>query len=192
MSSRLRLVLPLVAVAVLLAVALAVFLWPAPEAPRAPEVTQAFPPVKPLVASPAPPAGPMKRAEAEPVQMAARAEAEVVDPVTGARGTVVPVGPGDEVPAPDMGGPEQENDPIEPEKPQTAAWRHSKVVRISEVLRRDVARLEQERDHAEAQGNAAEVKRLDVVIARHQAHLGKLREEAAALAEAARNEPPEP
>jgi hypothetical protein len=126
------------------------------------------------------------------VQGAAPAQAEVVDPVTGARGTVVPVGPGDEVPAPDVEGPPQENDPIEPEKPQTAAWRHSKVVRITEVLGRDVARLEQERAQAEAQGNEAEVKRLDVMIARHRTRLGKLREEAAALAEAARNEPPEP
>jgi len=191
MSSRNRLLLPLVAVAVVLAVALAAFLWPAPETPRASEVAQAAP-VKPEGAAPAPqPVAPVKPPVEEPARGAARTE--VVDPVTGARGTVVPVGPGDEVPAPEVeGAPEQENDPIEPEKPQTAAWRHSKVVRISEVLGRDVARLEQERAAAKAKGNEAEVKRLDVMIARHQARLGKLREEAAALAEAARNEPPEP
>jgi hypothetical protein len=190
MNSRIRFFLPLVAVAVLLAAALAVFLWPAPEVPRAPEVAQAAP-VKPGVETPAPPAvAPVKQPEAAPAQVAAHAQ--VVDPVTGAPGTVVPVGPGDEVPAPDVEGPPQENDPIEPEKPQTAAWKHSKVVRIAEVLERDVARLGRERDHAKARGNEAEVKRLDVVIARHQSRLGKLREEAAVLAEAARNEPPEP
>jgi hypothetical protein len=191
MSSRNRFLLPLVALAVLVVAALAVFLWPAPEAPRAPEVAEAAP-VKPEVQAPAPQSvAPVKPPVAEPAQVPA--VAEVVDPVTGARGTVVPVGPGDEVPAPEVeGAPPQENDPIEPEKPQTAAWRHSKVVRITEVLGRDVARLEQERAQAEAKGNAAEVKRLDVMIARHQKRLEKLREEAATLAEAARNEPPEP
>jgi hypothetical protein len=82
----------------------------------------------------------------------------------------------------------QENDPIEPEKPQTAAWRHEKLVRITELLDRDVARLEVERQAARSRGDEAESRRLAVLLTRHRARLGSLREETAVMAEAARQE----
>ena len=84
--------------------------------------------------------------------------------------------------------PPQENDPIEPEKPQTAVWRHEKLVRITELLDRDVERLDRERHAARARGDAAEAGRLAVQLARHRARLGSLRDETAAMAEAARRE----
>lgn len=84
--------------------------------------------------------------------------------------------------------PPQENDPIEPEKPQTAAWRHVKLVRITGLLERDVERLEAERQAARARGDEAEARRLAVQLARHRARLGSLREETVVMADAARQE----
>ncbi|WNG13663.1 hypothetical protein [Cystobacter fuscus] len=88
----------------------------------------------------------------------------------------------------DAASPPQENDPIEPEQPQTAAWRHGKLVRITELLDRDVERLEAERQAASARGDEAESRRLVVQLARHRARLGSLREETAVVADAARQE----
>ena len=82
----------------------------------------------------------------------------------------------------------QENDPIEPEQPQTAAWRHEKLVRITELLDRDVERLEAERQAARARGDEVESRRLAVQHARHRARLGSLREEPSVMAVAARQE----
>ncbi|ATB35076.1 hypothetical protein CYFUS_000488 [Cystobacter fuscus] len=84
--------------------------------------------------------------------------------------------------------PPQENDPIEPEQPQTAAWRHEKLVRITELLDRDVERLEAERQAASARGDEGESRRLAVQLTRHRARLGSLREETAVMADAARQE----
>ncbi|EPX59790.1 hypothetical protein D187_002534 [Cystobacter fuscus DSM 2262] len=84
--------------------------------------------------------------------------------------------------------PPQENDPIEPEQPQTAAWRHEKLVRITQLLDRDVERLEAERQSASARGDETESRRLAVQLARHRVRLGSLREETAVMADAARQE----
>jgi hypothetical protein len=106
--------------------------------------------------------------------------------------TEVPIGPGDVVPAPESPNPlPQVNDPIEPEKPQTARWRLGKTERITTLLTRDVARLEQERAAAEASGNEPERQRLDTLIRRHQDRLRKLREELSKLSGEAQREPPE-
>lgn len=107
--------------------------------------------------------------------------------------TVVPIGPGDEVPLPESPNPlPQVNDPILPEKPQTARWRLGKTERITELLARDVERLAQERDAAKARGDEAESQRLDTMIQRHRARLSTLREEIQQLSREAANEPPEP
>jgi hypothetical protein len=186
MKSRVRVIAPLAAT-LLLGAALAVrFLLLAPE----PEVAPAAP-VSPVTAAPVSP-------EPEPVSPApvpatpepVKAQTEVV--VEGRRATVVPIQPGDVVPEPEVENPPpQQNDPIEPEKPQTAAWKHKKMVRVTELLVRDVERLEQERLAAEQRGDAAEAKRLEVQLTRHRARLITLREETEALAEAARQEPAE-
>src|SRR5690606_36014336 len=91
--------------------------------------------------------------------------------------TVVPVGPGDEVPSPESPNPlPQVNDPILPEKPQTPEWRLEKTERITALLARDVERLEREREEAAARGDEAERQRLDILIQRHHNRLRKLRE----------------
>ncbi len=185
MNSRSRIVPPLAA-ALLLGAALALrFLWPSPEAK--PQVQAVSSVAVPTAAAPAPVSPATPPAKPEPV----KAEAPV-DVASGRQATVVPFGPGDVIPEPEVENPPpQENDPIEPEKPQTAAWKHGKMVRITELLGRDVERLEQERLAAEKRGDSAEVKRLEVQLSRHRARLGSLREETAALAEAARHEPAE-
>ncbi|HSP80270.1 MAG TPA: hypothetical protein VLQ93_17185 [Myxococcaceae bacterium] len=183
MSAKSRLLLPLGA-AVLLGAALAVpLLRTSSEAP--PEAPAAAP--APVDASPPEPVRPAREPRsAEPVRaeplVEGRAEA-------GPGGTVVPVGPGDEVPEPEVeGGPAQENEPIEPEAPRTAAWRHEKLVRVTELLGREVERLEEERQVAKERGQAEEVRRLSVLLERHRGRLGRLGEEAAALEEEARAE----
>ncbi|HYH99941.1 MAG TPA: hypothetical protein VD972_28565, partial [Hyalangium sp.] len=99
----------------------------------------------------------------------------------------------DEVPEPEVANPPpQENDPIQPEKPQTARWRLEKTERINALLARDVERLAQERDAAEARGDGAERQRLDILIQRQRDRLQKLREEIQQLAQQAEHEPPEP
>jgi hypothetical protein len=105
---------------------------------------------------------------------------------------VVPVGPGDEVPSPESPHPlPQVNDPILPEKPQTAEWRLEKTERITALLTRDVERLERERKEAAARGDEAERQRLDILIQRHRNRLRKLREEIQVLSGEAGQEPPE-
>jgi hypothetical protein len=105
---------------------------------------------------------------------------------------VVPIQPGDEVPEPESPDPlPQVNDPIEPEKPQTARWRLEKTERITSLLARDVVRLEQQRDAAAASGNERERQRLDILVRRQQERLLKLREEASRLSGEAQLEPPE-
>src|SRR5688500_9801090 len=122
MKSPSRLVLPLLAAGVLLAVALAVVLWPAPSAPPPPEEAAPAEPPPSASAAPAPRAQP---APAAPAPVSAPPPAEAAQP----RATVVPVGPGDVVPEPEREGPPQQNDPIEPEKPQTARWKLEKTER---------------------------------------------------------------
>lgn len=184
MNNRSRFVPPLAA-ALLLGAALALrFLWPGPQAgPSVKEISRAA--VSP---SPAPVSGAPVSAPARP-ELVKRSESrgEVAEQMP--RATVVPLGPGDVAPDPEVpDAPPQPNDPIEPEKPQTAAWRHEKMVRLTQLMTRDVARLEQERKDAESRGDTAEAKRLEVQISRHQARLGRLNEETAALAERARQE----
>jgi hypothetical protein len=177
------------AAALLLGAALALrLLWPSPEAePQVREMPAVTVPTA-VASEPAPVSPAATSARPEPVKVAAPTEV-VVD---GRRATVVPIGPGDVVPEPEVANPPpQENDPIQPEKPQTATWKHGKMVHITELLGRDVERLEQERLAAEKRGDSAEAKRLEVQLARHRARLGTLREETAALAEAARHEPAE-
>lgn len=182
MSAKSRLLLPLGA-AVLLGAALAVpLLRSSPEAPRIPPEAPA-----PVDASPPEPVRPAREPRsAEPVRAEPLAEGRAE---AGPGGTVVPVGPGDEVPEPEVeGGPAQENEPIEPEAPRTAAWRHEKLVRVTELLGREVERLEEERQVAKERGQAEEVRRLSVLLERHRGRLGRLGEEAAALEEEARAE----
>jgi hypothetical protein len=105
---------------------------------------------------------------------------------------VVPIRPGDEVPSPESPNPlPQVNDPILPEKPQTAQWRQEKTERISALLARDVERLEREREAAGARGDEAERQRLDTLIQRHRDRLQKLRQEIQQLSGEAALEPPE-
>lgn len=177
-----RYVLPLVA-GVLLVAALAVMLWPRPSEPPAPVESL---PVVAVPAAPAPVEPPPRAKEA-----AAPVAVSTPSPVEGPA-TVVASQPGDEVPAPDREGPPQQNDPIEPEKPQTARWKLEKTEHISTLLGRDVERLEKERERAESRGDAREAQRLETLIKRHRGHLEKLRQDIAQLAEAAKNEPPEP
>jgi hypothetical protein len=186
MKTRSRFV-PLLAAALLLGAALALrFFWSTPE--LEPSAAGERPSVKASRAeAPAPVAPAAAPVKPEPVKAEAPAQVAEVRAAT-----VVPLGPGDEVPEipPEVVSSEP-NDPILPEKPQTAAWKHQKTVRITELLDRDVERLEGERKAAEARGDAEEARRLEVQLARHRARLGKLREESAALAEAARDEPAE-
>jgi hypothetical protein len=94
------------------------------------------------------------------------------------------------VPEPESPNPlPQVNDPIEPEKPQTARWRLGKTERITSLLAKDVERLEQERDAAGARGDDAERKRLDTVIQRHRDRMQKLKEEIQQLSLEAEREP---
>jgi hypothetical protein len=83
------------------------------------------------------------------------------------------------------------NDPIEPEKPQTARWKLGKTERITSLLEKDVARLEQERDAAGTRGDVAERQRLDILIQRHKERVQKLKEELQQLSVEAEREPPE-
>lgn len=183
MNNRSRF-LPPIAAALLLGAALTLrFLWPKPdEAPSVKDVSRAtvsasYAPVASLSA----PAAPRTVKPAEPRVVEA--------PQAPPRATVVPLGPGDVPPEPEVANPPpQQNDPIEPEKPQTAAWKHEKMVRLTQVMTRDVARLEQERQDAESRGDSAEARRLAVQISRHQARLGQLHEQTTALAEEARQE----
>jgi hypothetical protein len=185
MNNRSRWVPPLAA-GVLLGGAFALrFLWPVPD--TEPSVREMQHAMVPMSVAPAPMSS--RAALVKPAPEKAEAHAEVSG---GPRATVVPIQPGDEVPELGVENTSSEpNDPIAPEKPQTAAWRHGKMVRITELLGRDVERLEQERKQADARGDEAEAKRLEVQLARHRARLGQLREETAALAEAARQEQPE-
>lgn len=186
MSNRSRFVPPLAA-ALLLGAALTLrFLWPKPdEEPSVKDMAhgKAFapPPSASVASGPAP---------ASPPAVERRAEPRVAEtPQAPPNATVVPLGPGDVPPEPEVANPlPQQNDAIEPEQPQTAAWKHEKMVRLTQVMTRDVARLEQERQDAESRGDSAEAKRLGVRISRHQTRLGQLHEQTAALAEEARQE----
>ncbi len=85
-----------------------------------------------------------------------------------------------------------ENEAPAPELPQTPEWRHGKLARITDLLGRDVTRLELERKSAQARGDDVEARRLEVQLSRHRARLGALREERDALARAAHADAREP
>ncbi|MBJ6764709.1 hypothetical protein JGU66_28405 [Myxococcaceae bacterium JPH2] len=161
---------------------LAVWLWPAPSAPL---------PQSPMTAEV--PAAPSRPPDAEPSpRPVTAAPRSVAVESTEARATVVPPSPGDVPPEPEVSNPPpQQNDPIEPEKPQTARWRLAKTERITAVLGRDVERLERERDTADSRGDNARREQLELLIQRQRVRLGELREEISTLTEAAKSEPPE-
>lgn len=97
---------------------------------------------------------------------------------------VVPIGPNDEVPQPEReGGPVVENDPIEPELPQTPEWRLEKTVHMASLVDRQIGRLESALADAEAAGDKAEAQRLEVRLERQRKRLEGIREEANELRE---------
>jgi hypothetical protein len=178
-----RFLLPLAAALLLGAALVLRFFMSAPE-PEASPVA----PVSPVTVAPEPVSPAATPTKPEPVK-AQEAPVGRVEVVEQGRATVVPIQPGDLVPEPEVENPPpQRNEPIEPEKPQTAEWKHGKTVRISELLERDVERLEEERLAAEKRGDGEEAKRLEVRLKRHRVTLGKLRQETETLAETARQE----
>ncbi|WP_375768685.1 hypothetical protein [Archangium gephyra] len=179
MNNRSRFLLPLGAALLLGAALVLRFLLTGPEA-TAPAATAPS-----MTASPASTAASESSPAAVRGQPSAlvKSEPRAVVSSEGRGATVVPTGPGDEVPEPEVeNAPPQQNDPIKPELPQTAEWKHGKLVRITELMERDVERLEEERAVAEANGDKEEAKRLEVQLSRHRARLTKLNEETAALA----------
>ncbi|KFE66063.1 hypothetical protein [Hyalangium minutum] len=191
MKASPRFLLPLAGAAVLAVAVLAVLLWPEPSVPPSeepPPVAAPVPVAEGTAATRAPqppPRQPERAASAEP-SVAAPAPEEP------RRATVVPIQPGDIVPEPESPNPlPQVNDPIEPEKPQTARWKLGKTERITSLLEKDVARLEQEREAAGARGDSAERQRLDILIQRHKERVQKLKEEMQQLSLEAEREPPE-
>ena len=74
-----------------------------------------------------------------------------------------------------------DNDPIEPELPQTPEWKLEKTAQLQGLLDRHVARLEAERAAAQAAGQQEEAKRLEVATARAQRRLERLQQEMASL-----------
>lgn len=105
-------------------------------------------------------------------------------PTTFAEGdaVVVPVGEGDEVPSPERDdGPVVENDPIEPELPQTPEWKLEKTVHVASLVDRQIGRLESELAAAESRGDRAEAQRLKVRLARQKQRLDGIHGEAEAL-----------
>ncbi|MFL5353585.1 hypothetical protein [Archangium sp.] len=188
MNNRSRFVPPLAAALLLGAALMLRFFWPGPHAgPSVKEMSRG-------AVSAAPASAPLAQVSAPATPPAVKPAGPRVAEASQPRATVVPLGPGDVPPEPEVANPPpQRNDPIEPEKPQTAAWKHEKMVRLTQVMTRDVARLEQERKDAESRGDTAEAKRLAVQLSRHQARLGQLNEQTAALAdEAAHQEPQAP
>ncbi|MDC0710968.1 hypothetical protein POL68_21025 [Stigmatella sp. ncwal1] len=182
-----RLAVPLIGAAVLLAFALGALRGP---------LHQERPVNEGPSSSPAHPTSEAPRAQAArqpPRTPAASTAPQAAAEHESLHATVVPVGPEDEIPSAESPNPlPQVNDPIEPEKPQTARWRLGKTERITELLDRDVRRLELERDAAVARGDAAERQRLDILIRREQSRLTHLREDLVKLAAQAAVEPPEP
>jgi hypothetical protein len=184
-----RLVLPLAGAAVLAVVVLGVVLWPSPSAPPSPE---AAPPRSVPVATVTPEHQPRVAPSRPPEAVSSSSAPSVAAPEAPERATVVPVGPGDEVPLPESPNPlPQVNDPILPEKPQTARWKLGKTQRITELLARDVERLERERDAAGTRGDTAEHQRLETELQRHRQRLVNLGQEIQELSRQAENEPPE-
>lgn len=91
---------------------------------------------------------------------------------------VVPVGPGDEVPSPERDdGTVVENDPIEPEQPQTPEWKLEKTVHIASLVDRQIGRIESDLALAESRGDRTEAQRLRVRLARQKHRLEGIRGE---------------
>ena len=96
--------------------------------------------------------------------------------------TVAAPGPGDEAPSlPRDDAPPQENDPIEPELPQTPAWRRDKTLHAAALVDRQVARLDEQVAQAEASGDAGRARLLRVRADRQRKRLAAIREQAEAL-----------
>lgn len=103
---------------------------------------------------------------------------------------VVPSSPGDDVPAPErFDGPAVENDPIEPELPQTPEWKLGKQTHMASLLDRHVERLEGELSAAEASGNREAADKLRVRLQRQRHRLDVVRADAEALREEAEGTP---
>ena len=185
MNNRSRFLLPLGA-ALLLGAALVLRLFltgPEATAPAGAPPSTTLSPASPSASVSAPAA-----TRAQP-PAPVRSEPHAVAASEGRGATEVPIGPGDVVPEPEVANPPpQRNDPIEPELPQTPEWKHGKLVRMTELMERDVERLEEERLVAEANGNTEEAKKLQVRISRHRASLAKLHEQTAGLAGEVRQE----
>ncbi|MBN9681118.1 MULTISPECIES: hypothetical protein [unclassified Corallococcus] len=165
--------------AVLVAALIAVASWPSREAPA--------PAAVPSVSNAGP--GPVTAAQVSPKRAVSVRTPDPAPP----HATVVPPSPGDVPPEPEVANaPPQPNDAIEEEKPQTARWKLEKTEHIARLLGRDVSRLEGERQEAKSRGDKVRVEQVDALLQRHRVRLDELREEARTLAEAARDEPPEP
>lgn len=180
MNNRSRVLLPLGAALVLGAALMLRFM---PTGPLPAVAPAGAPP--PVTVSPSAPSKPVAIPAAARERLAEKVKSRQGAGVTAEerRATVVPIGPGDVVPEPEVANPlPQQNDPIEPEKPQTAEWKHGKLVRMTELMTRDVERLEEERAAAEASGNKEEARRLAIQLSRHRARLATLHEQTATLA----------
>ncbi|WP_338873365.1 hypothetical protein [Myxococcus stipitatus] len=127
----------------------------------------------------------LKAEGARVVPRAAEAEAprsKVVPEEAPPSATVVPLGPGDVAPEPEVENPPpQRNDEIQPEQPQTAQWRLEKTTHITALLGRDVERLERERDAAAARGDDERVRQVNTLLQRNRGQLDHLRDEIRAL-----------
>jgi hypothetical protein len=191
MRVSIRLALPLAGAAVLALAVLGVMLWPAPSTPPRSDGPR-LAPVTATVETPAPQApGAPPRQSPSATRSAPTVSMPAPVPQAPGNATVVPVGPGDEVPLPESPNPQpQVNDPILPEKPQTPEWRLEKTERATALLARDVERLEREKEEAAARGDEAERERLDILIQRHRKRLQGLREQIQVLADEAGQEPP--
>ncbi|WP_043410548.1 hypothetical protein [Archangium violaceum] len=180
MNNRSRVLLPLGAALVLGAALMLRFV---PTGPQAVAPPAGAPP--PMKVAPSAPSASISVPAAARERLAEKVKSSPGAGVTseGRGATVVPIGPGDVVPEPEVANPlPQRNEPIEPEKPQTAEWKHGKLVRITELRTRDLERLEEERAAAEASGNKEEARRLAVQLSRHRARLEELHKQTADLA----------
>jgi hypothetical protein len=135
----------------------------------------------------APPAEPPAATQQAPAQSPAPPPAEAARPPAAAApegealSSSVPPQPAEAEEDEAVRGVPHDNDPIEPELPQTPEWKLEKTAHLHGLLDRHVARLEAERAAAQAAGRQEEAKRLEVATARAQRRLERLQEEMASL-----------
>ncbi len=144
--------------------------WALREPPtESPETTQV-----PSRAPPPPPAAPPEEASVFPASAA---------PERAAAAAPVSTQPLSTQPEEDeaVRGVPHDNDPIEPELPQTPEWKLEKTAHLSRLMDRHVARLQAEQAEAQAAGKLEEARRLEVAAARAQRRLANLQAEMASL-----------